>query len=120
MDLRGLPIESDPFSQWTAIRSLSYDSAGKVAIKFKTAWWTSEGNMNKHGGVSTTDSPIRVTVYPSWMDTDDPTEPAVLIATCDIYLASGRNKARLTDLPGITQWRIPTHATRLKEPCGDV
>ena len=37
MDLGGLPIESDPFSQWTAIRSLSYDSAAKVAIKFKPA-----------------------------------------------------------------------------------
>ena len=36
--------------------------------------------MNKLGGVSTTDSPIRVTVYPSWMNTDDPTELAVLIA----------------------------------------
>ena len=80
MDLGGLPIESDLFSQWMAIRSLSYDSAAKVAIKFKIAWWISEGNMNKLGGVSTTDSPIRVTVYPSWMDTDDPTEPDVLIA----------------------------------------
>ena len=71
MNLGGLPIKSDPFSQWTAIRSLSYDSAGKVAIKFKTAWWISEGNMNKLGGVSMTDFPICVTVCPSWMDTDD-------------------------------------------------
>ena len=80
MDLGDLPIETDPFPLWTAIRSLSYDNAAKVAIKFQTAWWITKGNMTTLGGVSTTDFPIRVTVYPSWMDSDDPTMPAVLIA----------------------------------------
>ena len=44
MDLGDLLSQHDPFPQWTAIRSLSYDSAAKVAIKFKTAWWINEGN----------------------------------------------------------------------------
>ncbi|KAH8836149.1 hypothetical protein DL96DRAFT_1454733 [Flagelloscypha sp. PMI_526] len=48
----------------TAIRTLSYDASTKVAIKFKQRWW--ETRSNQIGGVSNTDSPTRVVVYPSY------------------------------------------------------
>ncbi|KPM39716.1 hypothetical protein AK830_g6830 [Neonectria ditissima] len=49
-----------------AIRSLGYGASCKVAIKFSTPWWQVEPfNINK-GGVSRTDLPLRVCVYPSY------------------------------------------------------
>ncbi|KAL6703450.1 hypothetical protein ACN47E_009624 [Coniothyrium glycines] len=67
--------------QRTAIRSLAYDSAAKVAIKFKTAWWITKGGMDKLGGISGTDMPIRVVAYPPWTDSDPATNPTVVIAS---------------------------------------
>ncbi|KAJ7107855.1 hypothetical protein C8R44DRAFT_637286, partial [Mycena epipterygia] len=57
----------------TAIRMLQYDASTKVAIKFTTRWW--EGaHINGYkctvgdqmGGVSSTDRPTRMVVYPSY------------------------------------------------------
>lgn len=42
-----------------AIRSLRYDSATKVAIKFDKPWWITECGITG-GGVGNTDLPIRV------------------------------------------------------------
>ena len=47
----------------SAMRSLSYDAATKVGIKFKERWWERMGQV---GGVSNTDRPTRVVVYPSY------------------------------------------------------
>lgn len=66
MDLEGLKLPSPIL---TGIRSLSYDRATKVAIKFKTPWWRRLGLPA--GGVSSSDLPISNVVYPSWDDGPD-------------------------------------------------
>ncbi|KAI0312844.1 hypothetical protein OF83DRAFT_1044780, partial [Amylostereum chailletii] len=53
----------------TAIRTLHYDASTKVAIRFTTRWWehlSVKGGADQFGGVSTTDRPTRVVVYPSY------------------------------------------------------
>jgi monoamine oxidase len=77
IELNGLGSED----QITAIRSLAYDNAAKIAIKFRSAWWIEKGGMTKLGGVSGTDLPIRVVAYPAWTDKDDPKKSTVLIAS---------------------------------------
>jgi monoamine oxidase len=77
IELNGLGSED----QITAIRSLAYDSVAKIAIKLKTARWIEKSGMNKFGGISSTDLPIRVVAYPAWTDNDDPNKPTVLIAS---------------------------------------
>lgn len=62
MDLSGLNLSADNIC---AIRSLSYDRATKVAIKFTQPWWQ---GLVKAGGVSGTDLCIGNVVYPSWDD----------------------------------------------------
>lgn len=47
-----------------AIRSLKYDASVKVAIKFTERWWE-RSPYNQKGGLSKTDRPTRVVVYPS-------------------------------------------------------
>lgn len=47
----------------SAIRSLTYDDSTKVGIKFKERWWEKCGQI---GGISRTDRPTRVVVYPSY------------------------------------------------------
>lgn len=75
MDLSGLKLplgktlDQDPL---TAIRSLAYDRATKVAIKFSKPWWTTSTPPIPNGGVSSTDLPISNVVYPSWNDGDVP------------------------------------------------
>ena len=81
IDLGELPVEHAPYKQRTAIRSLHYDDSAKVAIKFRSAWWITLGGMTPLGGASNVDSPIRLVVYPSWMEEDDPKKPAVLIGS---------------------------------------
>lgn len=49
----------------SAIRCLGYDGATKVGIKFKERWWEKLSPPQK-GGVSYTDRPTRVVVYPSY------------------------------------------------------
>ncbi|KAJ7898066.1 amine oxidase [Mycena leptocephala] len=54
--------------QWeleTVLRTLHYDSAVKVAVKFKTRWWENLPQPQV-GGTSTTDRPTRTVVYPSY------------------------------------------------------
>ena len=70
IDIEGLKL---PDEILTGIRSLSYDRATKVAIKFASPWWT------LIGGVSSTDLPISNVVYPSW--NDGPDKPAVLMVS---------------------------------------
>ncbi|CAG8667274.1 10294_t:CDS:2, partial [Acaulospora colombiana] len=47
-----------------AMRTLHYDDSVKVAIQFKSRWW--EVEKNQMGGVSSTDRPTRIIVYPSY------------------------------------------------------
>ncbi|CCL98847.1 uncharacterized protein FIBRA_00853 [Fibroporia radiculosa] len=49
----------------TAIRVLHYDASVKVAIKFTKRWWEAPP-FNNMGGVSSTDRPTRVVIYPSY------------------------------------------------------
>ncbi|KAK1773421.1 hypothetical protein QBC45DRAFT_80992 [Copromyces sp. CBS 386.78] len=70
IDIEGLQL---PDKILTGLRSLSYDRATKVAIKFASPWWT------LIGGVSSTDLPISNVVYPSW--NDGPDKPAVLMVS---------------------------------------
>lgn len=70
IDIEGLQLSDKVL---TGIRSLSYDRATKVAIKFASPWWTLVG------GVSSTDLPISNVVYPSW--NDGPDKPAVLMVS---------------------------------------
>ncbi|KAG8157463.1 hypothetical protein KVR01_012847 [Diaporthe batatas] len=76
MDLRGLDLHP---SQKDAIRSLHYDESVKVALKFKYPWWIVKCGIK--GGVGSTDLPLRTCVYPSYNIHDDPTKPAVLLAS---------------------------------------
>ncbi|KAL8954714.1 MAG: hypothetical protein Q9193_007122, partial [Seirophora villosa] len=63
-----------------ATRTLHYDSATKVAIKFNKAWWITKCGIGS-GGVAYTDLPIRACVYPSYNIHDDPEKPAILLCT---------------------------------------
>jgi monoamine oxidase len=51
-----------PYALKTALRELHYEASVKVAIKFTDRWWEPQHK----GGVSTTDRPTRVVVYPSY------------------------------------------------------
>lgn len=70
-----------PPSVLDGIRSLSYDRATKVVIKFKSRWWSAfyppSGPLT--GGISKTDLPLSNVVYPSW--DDGPSTPAVLMVS---------------------------------------
>lgn len=65
IDIQGLKLPAD---NMCAIRTLSYDRATKVAIKFKTGWWR---GLIPNGGVSNTNLCISNVVYPSWNDSED-------------------------------------------------
>jgi monoamine oxidase len=67
-------------AQRDALRCLRYDTACKVAIKFKTSWWITRCGIIE-GGSSFGDIPIRTCCYPSHSIRDDPNKPAVLIAS---------------------------------------
>ncbi|KAM0558066.1 hypothetical protein ACHAPJ_005233 [Fusarium lateritium] len=71
-----------------AIRALGYGASAKVGMKFRTAWWQKDPFGIKQGGVSRTDLPLRVCVYPSYNieenegpDKWDPEKPAVLLCS---------------------------------------
>ncbi|KAF7560122.1 hypothetical protein G7046_g4037 [Stylonectria norvegica] len=49
-----------------AIRALGYGASCKVAIKFNSPWWQLAPFNINNGGVSRTDLPLRVCVYPSY------------------------------------------------------
>jgi monoamine oxidase len=76
MDLHGLGL---PDRILTGIRSLSYDRATKVVIRFTKPWWCAAPRPKIYGGVSQTDLPISNVVYPSW--NDGPDHPAVLMVS---------------------------------------
>ncbi|KAF5638864.1 amino-acid oxidase [Fusarium sp. NRRL 25303] len=71
-----------------AIRALGYGASSKVGMKFRTAWWQTPPFNIAKGGVSRTDLPLRVCVYPSYNiksnegeDKWDPTKPAVFLCS---------------------------------------
>ncbi|EXJ61571.1 hypothetical protein A1O7_01999 [Cladophialophora yegresii CBS 114405] len=76
MDLSGLEL---PDKILTGIRSLSYDRATKVVIRFTKPWWHAAPPPEIYGGVSQTDLPISNVIYPSW--NDGPDKPAVLMVS---------------------------------------
>ncbi|RAH85859.1 FAD/NAD(P)-binding domain-containing protein [Aspergillus japonicus CBS 114.51] len=49
--------------QQAAVSAVHYDASTKVAIKFRTAWWTQHCQIL--GGQASTDLPLRTCVYPS-------------------------------------------------------
>ncbi|KAH7349392.1 L-amino acid oxidase [Plectosphaerella cucumerina] len=68
------------YNQKNAIRTLNYDPAAKIGIKFKTRWWEHLSTGPFKGGQSFTDLPIRRCVYPSYgMDVKD--APGTMIAS---------------------------------------
>ena len=77
MDLRGLNLN---WGTKQAIRSLGYGASCKVGIRFKEMWWMTKFGI-KEGGVSKTDLPIRMCVYPSYNIHDDPNKPGVLLCS---------------------------------------
>ena len=56
-----------------AIRSLGYGASCKVGIRFKEMWWMTK--LGIKGGVSKTDLPIRMCVYPSYNIHDNDPNP---------------------------------------------
>ncbi|KAK0702642.1 hypothetical protein B0H67DRAFT_687835 [Lasiosphaeris hirsuta] len=99
MDISGLNL---PNNVLDGIRSLSYDRATKVAIKFTEAWWTTKYNII--GGVSSSDLPISNVVYPSWNDGDG---PAVLMVSYSWAQDATRMGSMVADynVPGVTRTR---------------
>ena len=71
MDLRGLNLN---WGTKQAIRSLGYGASCKVGIRFKEMWWMTKFGINE-GGVSKTDLPIRMCVYPSYNVHDNDPDP---------------------------------------------
>ena len=76
MDLRGLNLN---WGTKQAIRSLAYGASCKVGVRFKNMWWKDLG-INQ-GGVSKTDLPLRMCVYPSHNKDDPADQPAVLLVS---------------------------------------
>lgn len=99
MDLSGLKlphggtIDQDPL---TAIRTLSYDRATKVAIKFSHPWWTTCKHAVTDGGESNTDLPISNVVYPSW--NDGPDHPHVIIVSYSWAQDASRMASMVNDV----------------------
>lgn len=64
--------------QKTALRALQYGTATKIAILFKSNWWTTK--LGIVGGQTMTDLPISMIIYPSH-GVDSSTPSKVLIAS---------------------------------------
>lgn len=81
MDLTELDLL---YEQKDALRSLHYDTASKVAMKFTHPWWIEYGIK---GGLGKTDMPLRTCVYPSYnledhlKDLNDEDKSAVLLCS---------------------------------------
>ncbi|KAI0697874.1 hypothetical protein BC835DRAFT_1305033 [Cytidiella melzeri] len=82
IDLKGCNINQN-YGQWSAIRELQYGPSIKIGIRFSEPWWQKleigEKQVNLAGGQSSTDMPIRTTVYPSYPE--GPIKSNVLIAS---------------------------------------
>ncbi|GJE93594.1 FAD/NAD-binding domain-containing protein [Phanerochaete sordida] len=86
--LRAMDLSRAELDIWQslAVRSLSYTSAVKIGVKFRTAWWQNDALMKKYGafgkivgGQSFTDRLVRRVVYPSH-GVDDSLPSTVLMA----------------------------------------
>ena len=75
MDLTGLELL---YEQKDALRSLHYDSASKVAMRFSEPWWI---ELGIEGGLGKTDMPLRTCVYPSYNLDDPKKDSAVLLCS---------------------------------------
>jgi len=69
------------YAQNQALRCLGYGASIKVGIKFKTRWWEETSTPAMLGGVSSTDRPSRIVVYPSYGLNDPQDAGGVLIAS---------------------------------------
>ena len=72
MDLTELELL---YEQKDALRSLHYDSASKVAMKFREPWWI---KLGIEGVLGKTDMPLRTCVYPSY-NLDDPKDTSAVL-----------------------------------------
>ena len=86
MDLRGLNLN---WGTKQAIRSLGYGASCKVGVKFKKTWWLDAGREINKGGVSKTDLPIRMCVYPSY-NIEDKDQSGVLLVSYSWSLEAQR------------------------------
>ncbi|KAF7323599.1 Amine oxidase [Mycena kentingensis (nom. inval.)] len=80
------PNPSDlAYNMRVAIRALNYESSTKVALRFERRWWEDPDIMGHgrtiHGGISSTDLPIRTCVYPSYGFNATGALPGVLLAS---------------------------------------
>jgi hypothetical protein len=80
LQLMDLDAAGLSYPQREALRVLRYDNSVKVGILFSKRWWADEPFNIHTGGVSTTDRPTRVTVYPSYGLDKEPDEEGVLLA----------------------------------------
>jgi len=80
-------------AQRDALRCLRYETACKVAIKFRTPWWIVQCGITE-GGVALSDLPHHTCCYPSYSMHDDPNKPAVLMAS----YTSGQDAQRIASL----------------------
>ena len=69
------------YAQNQALRCLAYGAAIKVGIKFRTRWWEKTSTPTMLGGVSSTDRPSRMVVYPSYGFDDPEDANGVLMAS---------------------------------------
>ena len=75
MDLTELELL---YEQKDALRSLHYDTASKVGMKFDHPWWI---KMGIEGGLGKSDMPLRTCVYPSYNLDDSKEDSAVLLCS---------------------------------------
>ena len=75
MDLQGVGLSDKVL---TSIRSLSYDRATKVAIRFSKQWWNAI-SCRIYRGISSSDLPISNVVCLSWNDGEN--SPAVIMVS---------------------------------------
>ena len=83
----------------SAVRMINYDPAVKIGIKFKTRWWQNLPNPI-FGGLTYSDLPIRIYVYPSY-GINVTEAAAVMIAS----YTWGQDAARLSTYLGTPQAR---------------
>ncbi|KAK3354067.1 hypothetical protein B0T25DRAFT_456471 [Lasiosphaeria hispida] len=76
MDLRKAGLTR---MHWEAIRTLHYDNAVKLGIKFQRRWWAEDMAITK-GGTGMTDRPTRIVMYPSHALNTPEGSPGVLYA----------------------------------------
>jgi len=101
------------YKQRQAIRTLNYNPAVKVGIKFKTRWWEQDG-MKQRGGSSSTDRPSRSVVYPSYGLGEE--GPGILMVTYNWHQDASRFGALIQN----PDWSMQLDPDRERPPSEQV